>query len=61
VRCDHTDPTIPEPPVVCRTKIAAAFEVPPAVEQVNPSAPVSVRDEFGPEVSRPVVGAVMTR
>ena len=60
-RCGQTDPTIPEPPVVFRTQIAAALEVPPAVEQANPGVPVSVRDEFGSGVSRPVVGAVMTR
>ena len=60
-RCGQTDPTIPEPPVMFRAQIAAAFEVPPTVEQANPSVPVSVRDEFGSGMSRPVVGAVITR
>ena len=47
--------------MVWRTQIAAAFEVPPAVKQANPSVPLSVRDEFGPEVSSPLVGAAVTR
>ena len=60
-RCGQTGPTIPAAPVVFRVKIAAAFEVSPTVEQANPSVAVSVRDEFGSGVSRPVVGAAMTR
>jgi len=60
-RCGQTGPTIPAAPVVFRGQFAVAFEVPPTVEQAKPSVPVSVRDEFGSGVSRPVVGVVMTR
>ena len=60
-RCGQTDPTIPEPPVVFRGSSVAGFAVLAAVGQANAGAAAPVRDEFGPEVSRPVVGAVVTR
>jgi hypothetical protein len=60
-RCGQTGPTIPAAPVVFRGQIAVAFEVPPTVEKEDSIVAVFVRDEFGSGVSRPVVGAAVTR
>ena len=60
-RCGQTDPTIPESPVLFRGSSAAGFAVSAAVGQANAGAAVPVRDEFDSGMSRPVVGAVITR